>query len=111
MIDDLKKHLVGDIVRRYLTPTKGCGVSETTVLKKFLKHEICSKSLAYVTRQDAYNYVTDRRQDKSRSGSFIKPSTIRREINSIQHIFEVAKEQWGFTNLRNPADWLSLSAT
>ena len=104
-IDDLKKHTVGDIVRRYLqeiTPSKGCSVSETTVLNKFIKHRICSKSLAYVTRQDAFDYIADRRKDKNRSGNLIKPSTIRREINSIQHIFEVAREQWGFSNLQNP---------
>jgi integrase len=104
-IDDLKKHAVGEIVSRYLkeiTPTKGCSVSETTVLKKFLKHKICSKSLAYVPRQDAFDYIADRRKDRNRSGDLIKPSTIRREINSIQHIFELAREQWGFSNLQNP---------
>jgi hypothetical protein len=39
-IDDLKKHFVSEIVIRYrdeITPTKGCRVSETTVLNKLLR--------------------------------------------------------------------------
>jgi hypothetical protein len=103
-IDDLKPHLVSEIVIRYrdeITPTKGCQVSEKTVLNKFLRHKFCAKSLAYVSRQDAYSYRDDRLKDKWK-GNPIKPSTVRREINTIQHVFEVAREQWGFTNLHNP---------
>src|SRR5258706_9393927 len=51
-IDDLKKQTVGDIVSRYIkeiTPSKGCSVSETAALRKFLRNhkEITDKSLAY----------------------------------------------------------------
>ena len=103
-IEELKKHTVGDIVRRYLkeiTPTKGCRVSETTVLNKFLRHDICAKSLAYVSKQDAYKYINDRLKEIWR-GKPITPRTVRRTINSIQRIFEVAKEQWGLSSLQNP---------
>jgi integrase len=103
-INDLKKHTVAEIVTRYrdeITPTKGCRVSETTVLNKFLRHKICAKSLAYVTRQDTYSYRDDRLKEKWQH-KFIKPSTVRREINTLQHVFEVAREQWGFTGLQNP---------
>jgi integrase len=103
-INALKKHTVGDIVRRYLdeiTPTKRSRVSETTVLKKFLRHALCAKSLAYISRQDAYRYRDDRLKEKWKYKP-IQPSTVRREVNTIQHIFEVAREQWGFTNLQNP---------
>ena len=96
-IDELKKHTVGDIVRRYLeeiTPTKGCRVSETTVLNKFLRRDFCSKPLAYVSRPDAYKYVDERLKEIWR-GKPITPRTVRREINTIQHIFEVARERWG----------------
>jgi len=103
-IEDLKKHTVGDIVRRYLkevTPTKGCRVSETAVLNKFFGRDICAKALAYVCRQDAYDYRNNRLKETWR-GMPIKPSTVRREINSIGNVFEVAREQWGLTNLQNP---------
>lgn len=104
-IEDLKRQTVGDIARRYLdekTPAKGCRVSESTVLKKFLRRkDICSKSLAFITRQDAHEYVKQRLGDTWR-GKPITPRTVRREINSIAHVFEVAREEWGLTNLSNP---------
>lgn len=110
-IEALKRHTVGDIVRRYLkeiTPTKG-GVSETPVLNKFLKRDICSMSLAsFRDKQEGYKYVSDRLKETWKSpgskgkGKPITPRTIRREVNTIQHVFEVAKEQWGMTNLFNP---------
>src|SRR5438128_1256464 len=56
-IDALKDVTVKDIVTKYLdevTPDKGCSVSETLVLKKFLRNPLAAKSLAYVTKQDAY---------------------------------------------------------
>ena len=101
---ELKKHYVRDIVVRYRdekTPAKGCSISETTVFNKFLRHNICDKALAYVSRKDAYDYIKDRLSEVHK-GKPIKPSTVRREINSIQHVFEVAREEWGFSNLPNP---------
>ncbi|MBR1245509.1 site-specific integrase [Bradyrhizobium sp. AUGA SZCCT0169] len=103
-IKHLERHTVGDIVRRYLkevTPHKGSVVSETSVLNAFLRREFCKKSLAYVKRQDAHAYIEARKTDVWR-GKLITPRTIRRECNSIQHVFEVAKERWGFENLTNP---------
>lgn len=102
--DHLRKHTVGAIVTRYLnekTPAKGCAANETTVLKKFLKRDICNLPVSSLTRQDAYKYYHDRLKD-TWNGKPISPSTIRRELNTIQHIFEVAREEWGLTNLVNP---------
>ena len=87
---------------REITPTKASYVSETTVLKAFLRRTICKKSLAYVKRQDAHAYIAERLADTWR-GKFITPRTVRHELNTIQHIFEVAKDRWeGFENLVNP---------
>jgi integrase len=101
-IDDLKQQTVADIVNRYLveiTPSKGCHVSETTVLKKFIREDpgksMAKKSLAYVSKQDAYTYINARLKE-------VKASTVARERNSIQHVFEVARDEWGLTNLVNP---------
>lgn len=103
-IDELKRHAVGDIVRRYrdeITPGKKCCVSETAVLNKFLKRNFCSKALAYISRADAHHYVAERLKDRW-NGTPITPRTVRREINTIQHVFEVAKHRWGLTALVNP---------
>jgi integrase len=103
-IDELKKHTVREIVQKYLdevTPTKGSAVSETTVLKKFLKTDLANMSLAYITKRDGYEY-RNKRLKETWKGKPIQPSTVRREVNSIQRVFEVAKEEWGMTNLTNP---------
>lgn len=49
---------------------------------------------------NAYEYI-NRRLNTYWRGKPITPRTVRRELNSIQHIFVIAKEQWGFTNLAN----------
>jgi hypothetical protein len=103
-IDELKKHTVEEIVQKYLdevTPTKGSSKSETTVLKKFLKTDLANMSLAYISKKDGYEY-RNRRLKEIYKGKAIQPSTVRREVNSIQRVFEVAKEEWGMTNLTNP---------
>ena len=68
-IEDLKRQTVSDIVQRYLneiTPTKGSRVSEATVLKAFLRRDICKKSLAYVNKKDAYAYIAERKRHLAR---------------------------------------------
>jgi integrase len=99
--DHLRKHTVREIVTRYLnekTPKKGCAANEATVLKKFLRRDICNLPLSAITVQNAYKYKHDREKE-TWNGKPISPSTIRRELNTIQHVFEVARKEWGFTNL------------
>ena len=48
------------------------------------------------------SYLIDARSKEEWRGKLITPRTIRRECNSIQYIFEVAKKRWGFENLQNP---------
>jgi hypothetical protein len=60
-IDTLKQHTVSEIVIRYrdhVTPTKEGSAEENARLNKFLKHPMCAKSLAYVSKQDE-RHVTD----------------------------------------------------
>jgi integrase len=112
-IEELKKQTVGDIVRRYrdeITPTKGSHVSESTVLNRFLQRDICQKSLAYLSPKDGYDYLAERLKETWR-GKPITPRTIRREVNSIQHIFEVARKRWGLTNLVNPFRGLEIKGS
>lgn len=103
-IEELRKHSVKEIVQRYLaekTPLKGCAVNETVVLTRFLRRDICALSLAAIEKKHAYEYVAQRLKEKWR-GKPITPRTVRREVNSIAHIFQTAKEEWGFENLNNP---------
>jgi hypothetical protein len=77
-IDDLKNRTFAEFIRRYrdeITPTKGSRVSETTVLNRLLRHQIASKSPAYISRQSAYEY-RDERLKATWRGRPIKPSTV-----------------------------------
>jgi integrase len=121
-IEALKKVTVGEIVERYLkekTPLKGSVVSETTVLEKLLgfkngerdpsrqRHAICDLSLAAIKKKDAHAYKNGRLKETWR-GKPIAESTVKREMNTLHHIFEVAKEEWGYENLINPFDNMKL---
>jgi integrase len=114
-IEALKKYTVKDIVTRYrdeITPAKGCRVSETAVLNSFLRRkDVCSKSLAHFrNKEEAYKYVSDRLKETWR-GKPITPRTVRREVNTLQHVFEVAKERWGMENLFNPFRELNIKGS
>ena len=121
-IEALQKVTVGEIVARYLkdkTPLKGSAVSETTVLERLLgfkngvrdperkQHPMCGLSLAAINETDAYGYRDQRLKDTWR-GKVISPTTVRREINTLHRIFEIAKKEWGYKNLPNPFDRLEI---
>jgi integrase len=113
MIDDYKKHIIRDVFKQYLdekTAGKGSRKSETITLNRFLSNKnISAKPLIFYTRQDAYKYKDDRLKD-TWNGKPITPRTVRREISSIRHVFEVAQEEWGMLppNHRNPFDRLPI---
>lgn len=102
-IGELRKHTLAELVERYLkekTPAKGCAVNEAYALNTFLRHPLCRQSLP-ISKQDAYKYINERLKDTWK-GKPITARTVSREKHSIQHIFEVAREEWGFSNLPNP---------
>lgn len=110
-VEKLQRHTVGELVEKYLTektPLKGSAVSETTVLEKFLKRDIARLSLASVKKADAYQYRDERLKDTWRDKP-ITPRTVRREINTLHHVFAIAKEEWGYENLENPFDKLKIA--
>ncbi|WP_143278073.1 tyrosine-type recombinase/integrase [Bradyrhizobium sp. UFLA03-84] len=109
-IDKLADTPVEAIVDRYLneiTPTK-TNESETYTLERF-KVFAKGKSLASFAREDAYAYRAKRLRDTWRGpqGNWktakpIKASTVKREMVVLHHVFETAREQWGYDNLTNP---------
>src|SRR5262245_61573895 len=72
-VSGLAKHMVKEIVERYrdeVTPTKAGKALETARLNRFLSEkpgkDLCSKSLAYLTKKDGYEYVSERQKQKGR---------------------------------------------
>ncbi|WP_459568050.1 site-specific integrase [Bradyrhizobium diazoefficiens] len=90
-IRQLKTVLLGDLVRRYreeVTPSKeGCAV-ERVVLDKFLRDPICSLKLSELRTEDFARYRDQRLK-------VIKATTLKRQLNPIRHLFEVARSEWG----------------
>ena len=116
-IEQLRKTTVGDVVDRYLkevTPQKASVENEKLVLEKFKRNPMCKKSLAELSSGLGVKYRDERLKDtwkpKGTKGPAkpIKPSTVRREVNTLHHIFEVARTEWDFTNLINPFDGLKI---
>jgi integrase len=92
------------LVSRYLetiSRTKASFETDKIVLTSFLKRPLATKSIAYVTPQDAAAYRDERLTELYR-GKPISPPTVRREVNTLQHVFEIARTEWGYSNLRNP---------
>ena len=104
---DLKlrdQYTLGDLVRRYrdtVTPQKRGGDYERIILAAFLRHRLCSKRLSDITPRDFAAY----RDERLRT---IKPSSLRRQLNPLQNLFEVAKHEWGIPVAENPLRSLKL---
>ena len=89
---------LGDLVRRYVaevTPRKRSHESERLRLNKFLLNKIASLSLAEVTPEAIAAYRDVRL-------ALVKPATVRRELALLQHVFEVARRDWGYWIASNP---------
>jgi integrase len=114
-IEALKHTTLRELVKRYvaeITPTKGCAASEAIVLNKFMERDICKLSLAAVsvTSKHAHDYIALRLKELW-NGRPITPRTVRRELNSISHVFTTAKQKWGFDNLRNPFEGIRIKGS
>jgi len=102
LIDEKKLKLINypslkEIILRYIDEVsayKRSYISEKYHLKAILKEEFINKSIDATTPQDLSKY-RDMRLKK------IKPSTVIREFNIIQHIYNIANKEWGY-DLDNP---------
>jgi integrase len=110
---EFEKTTVGDLVTKYLnevSPTKAGYPVEKLVLNKFLSRSMAKKSIAHVSTKDAANYRNERLRETVR-GKAIAPSTVRREFNTLQHVFEVARTEWGYSDITNPFRGLRIKGT
>ena len=95
---------LGDLVDRYLreiTPKKAGAVTERIVLRAFLRHSIAGKELSKIRNKDFASYRDQRLEH-------IKPQTLKRQLNPLHHMFEIARDEWGVPIVENPLDKLRL---
>jgi len=102
----LERITLGDLVRRYMktvTPRKKTAATETIVLNAFLTRPICSRRLSELCTEDFAEYRDQRLK-------VIKPTSLKRELTPIRHLFVVARNEWGLPLKDNPLDRLKLKA-
>jgi integrase len=95
---------LSDLVKRYLetvTPTKKSSQAETYVLRAFQKHRVCKVTLRDLNTSHFSNYRDDRLSQISITG-------LARELNTVRHIFNVARLEWNVPLRCNPLDGLRL---
>jgi integrase len=106
-MSSLRRLTLGDLVRRYLatvTPNKKSRVAETYVLEAFLRRPLCTKRLSDLGQVDFARYRDQRLAE-------IESSSLRRELNPIQNMFEIARDEWGIPLRVNPLRGMRLKAT
>jgi hypothetical protein len=100
----LKKVSLRSLVLRYraeITVKKRGARVEHAVLSRFLLDPICDLNLAEIRTEDFARYRDQRLKT-------ITPGSLKRQLNPIRHMFEVARQQWGFPIRENPVATLRL---
>jgi integrase len=97
---------LGALVQRYkdaVVVHKRSGVTDCVVLTNFALHPICRKTVSELRTSDFAEYRDQRLRE-------VSPVTLKRELNPVHHLFEVARDEWGIPLKENPLDKLKLQA-
>jgi len=94
----LEQTTLADMLIKYrdtVIPQKRSPKNETIIINAFLRHKICSKTLAELKSEDFERYKIERLKS-------VLGSTINREFNIIKHAFNVAIDVWELPLNKNP---------
>lgn len=97
-LSPLRTISISDLIVRYIkeiTPYKKSCIAERLVLGAFNRHPIVAMKLSRLSKADFINYRNDRLKH-------IKPNSLKRELNTIQHMFQIAIDEWNITLTSNP---------
>jgi integrase len=97
---------LGDLVVRYrdtVSVTKKGGDREHVSLTAFLRHSICARRLSDLRTEDFGIY-------RDTMLKTIKPASLKRYLDPLHNLFELAKNEWGIPLRENPLDRLKLKA-
>ncbi|GGC84663.1 tyrosine-type recombinase/integrase [Undibacterium terreum] len=84
--------------KREIVPTKRHPMQEVGRVDRWLRNDLCHRTLAKLKGADFARY-RDARREQGRA-----ENTIRLELQLINHIFETARKEWGMEGLPNPLD-------
>jgi integrase len=102
----LKSKKLSDLVflyKRDVTPTKKGSKTEECVLSAFLRHPICNIRLDKLSTADFARYRDERLQQ-------VSSTTLKRQLNTIRHMINIAKTEWEIPIKDNPVNGLRLEA-
>lgn len=100
----LKQITLRQLLERYVTTItvrKRGAHFESYVLRRFMTHEMCSRRLSELRTEHFAAYRDERLLH-------IQPSTLRRQLNPVRHMFEIARQEWGIPIHHNPLKDLRL---
>lgn len=94
----LDETTLGDLVRRYrdtVCQTKKGRDVEVVLLNAFLRYELAKRPLSTLRVSDFARYRDERLK-------LVSPSGLNRELSPLQHMFSVARSEWGLPIHENP---------
>jgi hypothetical protein len=100
----LKETTLGELINRYrreVTSRKRGASVEDAVLARMLLDPICKLRLAQLGTSDFARYRDKRLQS-------VAPTTLKRQLNPVQHMFEIAKRDWTIPLKDKPGQGASL---
>lgn len=103
----LRSITLGDLISRYrseITSQKRGAHVETAVLSKLLADPICNLTLSQVSSATFARYRDHRLKT-------ITAGTLKRQLNPVRHMFEIARTQWGLPIEENPIAKLGFKGT
>lgn len=90
---------LGELLARYaneVTPNKRGHETELLRIRQFQKYPLASRIVATLRPEDISCYIAERLIT-------CKGSTVNRELNTLHHLFVIARKRWGI-NMVNPCD-------
>jgi integrase len=101
-----------DLIQRYVdeeSPKKLGAAQEIVRLKKWLASDLADRPVSRCLPVQFADHVRVRRKQKSARSSTgkISDQTIKLELIALSNVFEVARKDWGYTNLENPIKKIS----
>lgn len=102
----LDRTTLKELVERYrdtVTARKRRGDIGRIVLEAFLRHSIYSKTLSELRTTDFAAYRDERLAQ-------VKPTTLKRQLGAIRHMFRVARDEWDIPIPESLLDRLKLDA-
>ncbi|MBJ2251078.1 tyrosine-type recombinase/integrase [Pseudomonas sp. MF6784] len=87
-----------ELYAKEVTSKKRSSVSELSRIQAMQRHPLALRSLASIRGSDIATY----RDKRLRDG--LAPSTVRRELALISHVFTIARKEWRMESLSNPVE-------